>query len=475
MDLLCLEGFCPAMVTVEGGELRKPAVPEAGSDLNITVPDPVQKPLTGSYDILIAGVGGTGLITIGNLLGMAAHLEGKECSVLDNTGIARMGGAVTTHVRLGEPGINLNASRIENLAAKALLGSDLVVSASMEVLPRIGDEQTTAILNTYIAPTADQAENPELSVNVDALVEKVTSRVGENSVTLDATELASSLMGNKIFANILMLGIAFQKGLIPLDITSIHQAIELNASAVEENLTAFEWGRRYAVDAEAVAAFAGLAETAPYSLEQKISERTDDLAKYQNTAYAKRYTDLIAKVRDADKDQNSAALSKAVADNYYKLLAVKDEYEVARLYTDGDFEQKIKDLFEGDVKLEFHIGRNLVAAENRNTDRLKKQKFGSWFISVLNLLNGVKGLRGSLIDPFKYTKDRKRDRQLIDDYEQSIDALLKGLSAENYDLSVEIAKIPDVIRGFGRIRDRSVTLAKDREHELLAQLDNKAA
>jgi indolepyruvate ferredoxin oxidoreductase len=471
-DLLCLEGFCPAMVTVEGGELRKPAsatkIPAADAPLE----DPAIPSLSETYDILIAGVGGTGLITIGNLLGMAAHIEGKECSVLDNTGIARMGGSVTTHVRLGKAGTALNAARIENVNTDVLIGGDPIVGAGAEVLSRINTNQTKAVINTYVAPTADQAENPELEVDIKGLVATIENRVGDGQVNFtNATELAANLMGNKIFTNIILLGIAFQKGMIPLELGSIHQAIGLNASAVDENLIAFEWGRRYAVDPESVMASAGILKSSQLSLDQKIAARADDLVAYQNQAYAKRYTDFIANVRAVEKQKigNSEQLTEAVVDNYYKLLAAKDEYEVARLFTDGAFEKNIADMFEGDIKLKYYVGRSLVSADNQDVDRLKKREFGPWFTSALGLLSSLKAFRGTTFDPFNYSADRKRDRKLLQVYEQSIGKLLDGLSPASHEVSIEIAALPNDIRGFGLIKDKSIAAAGKREQELFDQ------
>jgi len=468
MDLLCLEGFCPALVTVEGGNLR---MPNPSAELDIPLEDPPVPTLTEPRDILIAGVGGSGLITVGNLLGMAAHLEGKECSVLDNTGIARMGGSVSTHVRLGESGARLNASRIADVNADVLIGGDPVVSASAEVLTRIRADQTQAVVNTFIAPAAAQAADPELLFDGESILANVKSRVStDGSVLANATELAFGLLGNKIYANIFMLGIAFQKGLIPLEFTSIRQAIELNGAAVEENISAFNWGRRFAVDPDAVTELAGLAETAPLSLEQKIAVREDHLTAYQNAAYAKRYTDMVAKAlsREQEIDAASDSLTTAIAENYFKLLAMKDEYEVARLYTDGEFEKKISDMFEGDVKLHYHIGRKLIHTEERNTDRLKKRTFGPWFMSAFQILSSLKGLRGTPLDPFGGAADRKRDRKLVQDYEQSIEKLLADLSPDNLTTAIEVASLPAGIRGFGAIKDRSIVAAQKRESELRA-------
>ena len=287
---------------------------------------------------------------------------------------------------------------------------------------------------------------------------------------LVTSELAFGLLGNKIYANILMLGIAFQKGLIPLEFNSIKQAIQLNGAAVEENITAFIWGRRYAVDPDAVSEVAGLAETSPLSLEQKITVRTDHLVAYQNAAYAERYTDFVAKARACEQEIDAASdsLTTAIAENYFKLLAMKDEYEVARLYTDGEFEQKISDMFEGDVKLHYHIGRNLIHTEERNTDRLKKRTFGPWFMSAFQMLNSLKGLRGTPLNPFGYSADRKRDRKLVQDYEQTVEKLLADLSFDNLAAAIEIASLPANIRGFGAIKGRSIAVAKKRESELLA-------
>ncbi|MAF49951.1 MAG: indolepyruvate ferredoxin oxidoreductase [Rhodospirillaceae bacterium] len=471
-DLSCLEGFCPAMVTVTGAKLRTPAaIEDTGS--NWAIDEPVAAELEAPYHILIAGVGGTGLITIGAILGMAAHLEGNECSILDNTGLARMGGSVTTHVRLAPSGGALHAPRIDAAGADLLLGCDPLVAAGAEVSVRVAEAKTRAAINSHMAPTLAQALDPESSGDRADVFSAIESHITSDEDDLvDASGLALALLGDKIYANMLLTGFAFQRGCIPLGLAAIRRAIELNGTEVENNLKAFTWGRRLAADRQKVLGLAGLAgEETETGLGSLLKTRMNHLADYRNKAYAVRYGELVDKFREREAALAGAsgapgapgALTEAVAENYFKLLAVKDEFEVARLFADGVFDDQLSAMFEGGYRVDYHIGRV------KSGGGQGKRCFGPWFGRAMRLLAKSRGLRGSILNPFHFTADRKRDWKLIAEYEATAGVLLENLNAENLELATEIAAIPDAIRGFGDVRDRSLITARQRHHQLMAE------
>jgi len=462
-DLSCLQGFCPAMVTVTGAKLRAPQIVQDGG-WSIGEPAPVE--LAAPYNILIAGVGGTGLITIGAILAMAAHLDGIECSVLDNTGLARMGGAVTTHLRLAPSGRLLDAPRIDAAGADLLLGCDALVAAGPEVSSRIQKGRTRAVVNSHMAPTAAEALDPETPIDRDAVFAAIAEHItGDEGNFADTGGLALALLGDRIYANMLLTGFAFQKGHIPLSGASVEQAIGLNGTETENNLRAFAWGRRLAVDRQRVLERAGLAAGAgDNSLGDRITFHMQQLTRYRNRAYAVRYGELVDKfrARETGITGGPGALTGAVADNYYKVLAIKDEFEVARLFTDGAFDDQLGALFEDGYRVHYHVGR--LGGGGR-----KKHRFGPWFGTALGLARKFKSLRYSVLNPFFFTRDRKRDRNLIAEYEATAEELLEHLDAGNLQLATEIAAIPDAIRGFGHVRDRSLIGALKRHDRLLAE------
>ena len=455
-DLSCLEGFCPAMVTVSGAKLREPSIAEDGGwDMD----DPAMAELAAPYNILIAGVGGTGLITVGAILGMAAHLQGIECSVLDNTGLARMGGADT----------DLNAPRIQSAGADLLLGCDALVAAGPEVAGSVLKSQTRAVVNSHMAPTAAEALDPESPIDRDAVFKALGAHITDAEDDFaDASGLALALLGDKIYANILLTGFAFQKGYIPLSAAAIERAITLNGTAVDNNLRAFAWGRRLAADRGRVLGFAGLdVGEEQAGLGDKIRIRMQHLVEYRDQAYAVRYGELVDRVREKETELagGAGALTEAVADNYFKLLAIKDEFEVARLYTDGVFDAKLRTMFEDGYRVDYHLGR---LGGGR-----KKQSYGPWMKLVFRVMNGVKILRSPLLNPFYFTADRRRDRKLIRQYEAVIDEVLELLRADNLELAADIANVPDGIRGFGPIRDRSIITAWARHDQLIEKFNER--
>jgi indolepyruvate ferredoxin oxidoreductase len=482
-DFSCVEGFCPSFVTVHGGRLRKRKATEIGVAAE-TLPEPALPAVDTPYGILVTGVGGTGVVTIGALIGMAAHIEGKGCSVLDMTGLAQKGGSVFSHVRIAKEPEDIHAVRIAAGGARLLLGCDVVVAASFDALAKIERGKAHAIVNTHQAVTGDFTRQPDLEFPVERLEQAVLDAAGPEATDfLDATRIATALMGDSIATNLFMLGYAYQKGLIPVSGDAITQAIELNGVAVESNKRAFLWGRRAGLDLAAVEATARRAAPEPAShdiatdLDEIVARRRSQLTAYQDAALAERYRALVEKVRrvEAERAKGRRGLAEAVARNYFKLLAYKDEYEVARLYANGDFRRQLEEQFEGDYRIEFNLAPPIAAARDPKTGHLKKRTFGPWMMRAFGLLAKMKGLRGTALDPFGRTEERKLERRLITDYERVVEQLLARLDDGNHALAVEIAGIPDAIRGYGHVKLGFLAAAKQKESELLAAFHSPGA
>ncbi len=476
-DFSCVNGFCPSFVTVHGGRLRKSKAAAAAADPSAGLPEPTA-PALGSepYNILVTGVGGTGVVTIGALLGMASHIEGKGISVLDMTGLAQKGGAVLSHVRIASRPEDIHATRVAAGEANLVLGCDLVVAAGSEALGKMREGVTRAVVNSHETPTGDFTRNPDMAFPAGALLETIRQSAGERATdVIEATRLATALMGDAIATNLFMLGFAFQRGYIPVSAEAILKAIGLNGVAVEMNSGAFRWGRLAAHDLARVEQAAAPKVVAAghlisRTLDEIVSRRAAELTAYQDAAYAGRYKALVARVAaaESEKAKGLSGLAEATARYYYKLLAYKDEYEVARLYTDGAFLRALHEQFEGGFKLEFHMAPPLIAERDAETGELKKRKYGRWMLSAFRIVARFKGLRGSWLDPFGKSAERKRERALIGEYEAVIEELVRGLDHENHRLAVEIAALPEHIRGYGHIKERHLAEVKAREAELLA-------
>ena len=471
-DFSCVEGFCPSFVTVHGGSLRKPEAVGL-SALFIALPEPRQPSLERPWNILLPGVGGSGVTTVGALLGMAAHLEGKGCSVLDQAGLAQKFGPVITHIRVAAKQDDIFAVRIAAGETDLLLGCDLVVAASEEALAKLNDRIAHAVINSHEAATAEFTRNPDAQVPGAAMREALIEAVGAGKTHfVDATRLATRLLGDSIASNLFMLGFAYQKGLVPVSAEAIAKAIELNGVAVQLNQQAFLWGRRAAHDSAAVEKLAApKVVEAPRceSLDEIVQYRIDLLTAYQNTAYAERYRALVQRVRLADKGADQA-LSRAVARYYAKLLAYKDEYEVARLYSDGRFIQQLEAQFEGDYRLQFHLAPSWLAKPDPVSGQPRKLQFGPWMLKAFGLLAKFKILRGTPLDLFGYSAERKLELQLIEDYERSVDYLLKQLNAGNYRSAVALAELPEQIRGYGHVKEQSLIKVREQERQLRERL-----
>ncbi|MFO1049937.1 MAG: indolepyruvate ferredoxin oxidoreductase family protein [Geminicoccaceae bacterium] len=488
-DYSCLNGFCPSFVTVEGGRLRKGKALAGEADLP-PLPDPVLPDLARPWGILITGVGGTGVVTIGAILCMAAHLEGKGVTALDMAGLAQKGGSVWSHVRLAADPGQLWAPRIAAGEADAVIGCDIVVTVGDESLAKMQQGRTRAVVNSdssvtseFVRTVAEQARTGDLDRYRDpefptqAMEDQIVDAVGPQAAWfLDASRLATALMGDAIATNMFMLGCAWQRELVPLGEAAILQAIELNGAAVALNTAAFLWGRRAAHDPAAVESSATPRDALPdqqrlsASLDELVERRVAYLTAYQDAAYAERYRALVERARRAEAERvpGSEALAMAVARNLHKLMAYKDEYEVARLYSDTDFLARVGAMFEGDWKLKFHLAPPLLAGPDPITGEPEKQTYGPWMLRAFRLLARLKRVRGTWLDPFGRTAERRQERQLVLDYEALIPELLAALTPDNHATAVELAAIPDRIRGFGPVKERFLRHAKSREAELLA-------
>jgi indolepyruvate ferredoxin oxidoreductase len=407
---------------------------------------------------------------------MAAHLEGKGCTVLDFTGLSQKNGAVMSHVRLAPKPEDLHAVRIGAGAADLLLGCDMVVAASPGALSRVENGVTRAVINSYLAPTAAFVINPDVDFETLTMHRALKAAAGDANVEfLDGTGTATALMGDSIATNLFMLGYAFQQGLVPLSLEAIERAIELNGVAVEINKRTFAWGRLAAHDRGKVTALLGNGlrddqAPAPPSLKELVERRATFLTDYQDTAYAKRYRDLVAHVAEAERTRGRGltGLAETVAKNLFKLMAYKDEYEVARLYTNGEFLKKLHQQFEGDFTLEFNLAPPLLAPRDPATGQLQKRAYGPWVFSAFRLLAGLRRLRGTAFDIFGRTEERRMERRLIDEYEVLLREIARSLGPDNHALAIEIARLPEQIRGYGHIKERNVKAAKSREAQLLA-------
>ncbi len=488
-DFSCVNGFCPSFVTVHGGRVRRASGPGARSALalpDVPLTEPALPGLGRAWSLLVTGIGGTGVVTIGQLLGMAAHLEGLQVTVLDMAGLAQKNGAVMSFVRFARAGEPLYAPRIGVAGADAVLGCDLVVTAGREALARMNGA-TRVVANVAGTPTADFTRNPDWKFPADGMQSAIADAVGtENAEFVDATRLATALLGDAIASNLFLLGHAWQRGLVPLSGAAIDRAIELNGVAIEQNRTAFAWGRTAALDRERVeaAAAAGLGKSAPTpvsrrlsaSLDETIARRVDHLVDYQDERYARRYRERVERVRQAERalvGEGPLALTDAVARNLFKLMAYKDEYEVARLYTASAFRERLDEQFEGDFRLSFHLAPPLLARRNAKGE-LVKREYGSWVMNVFAVLARLRRLRGTTFDPFGRTEERRAERQLVADYEATVDRLLETLDVQRLPLAVRIASIPDEIRGFGHVKARNLASARKRWGEEMARYEAPA-
>ncbi|MEM7407703.1 MAG: indolepyruvate ferredoxin oxidoreductase family protein [Pseudomonadota bacterium] len=480
-DYSCIEGFCPSFVTVHGAEPKRVQPVRRETDYADGLPDPRIAPIDGTFNLLINGVGGTGVVTIGAVLGMAAHLESKEASIYDMTGLSQKGGAVFSHLRLAETGNPITGPRIGPASADVVLGCDLVVSGGKESLAACVPGVTRAVVNAHLTPTGAFQTNPDLILESNPLESLLRQRIGKDRLhSIDATTIARTLLGDTIGANMFMVGYALQLGLLPVSLTAVVKAIELNGVAIGLNMDALGLGRLAAHDPEACARL--LADdadddTPAPTLDQQIAERAEWLTDYQNAAYGARYRQLLDTVRAAEQRvaPGSQALTRAVTRYAYKVMAYKDEYEVARLYTDGTFEAALGDQFDAGYTLSFHLAPPLFAARDPSTGLPAKREYGPWILSVFRMLARLRGLRGTALDVFGMTAERRRERQVRDEYLALIERLCGDLTKENLATAVELAEVPERIRGFGHVKEAHLARADEIRKELTAKFDEARA
>jgi indolepyruvate ferredoxin oxidoreductase len=475
-DTSCLKGFCPSFVTVEGGQLKKKA--KGASRIawpELDLPEPSLPDTKHAWGMVVAGVGGTGVITIGQLLGMAAHIEGKGIVTQDAAGLAQKGGATWSHVLVADHQEDIRTTRVSLAAADLVIGCDPIVTASQETMQRMREGRTHVALNTHSAPTAAFVRNANWQNPGEACMLDIVQAVGMDSVrTFDADRVATQVLGDSIFVNPMLLGFAWQKGWVPLGLDALMRAIELNDVAVAQNKAAFTWGRHCAQHWPAVQALLAPAQVVqfhpPQGVDAVIDKRFAFLQDYQNLAYANHYRALVELVRDAEAPLHKTTLTEAVARNLFKLMAYKDEYEVARLHTDAAFLQKINDMFEGDYTLNYHLAPPLIAKTNAKGE-LQKQKFGPLMLTGFRLLKHLKGLRGTALDVFGYTHERRTERALIQQYRATVQTLASQLNTANHALAVEMARIPEQIKGFGHVKARHLAAAREKWDGLKARWD----
>ena len=474
LDYSCVKGFCPSFVTVEGGTLKKPKKEQRG-DLSAlpALPEPALPVTETAWGIVVAGVGGTGVITIGQLLGMAAHLEGKGVVTQDSAGLAQKGGATWSHIQIANRPDAIFTTKVDTAKADLVIGCDAIVGASKSTLAVMQQGRTYVALNTHGTPTAGFVKNTEWQFPGGNCEAAVRGSVGEALMgAFDAEQVSVQMLGDSIYTNPLLLGYAWQRGRIPLTHAALMRAIELNGVQIDNNKAAFEWGRRCAHDLAAVQALFKAQAVIQFvkrpSLADMVRTRTEFLSGYQDAAYAAGYATFIERVRAAEAGLGGTKLSEAVARYLFKLMAYKDEYEVARLHTDPAFTARIADMFEGDYKLVHHLAPPLTAKKNHRGEVLK-QPYGPWMRSAFGVLARLKGLRGGALDVFGRTEERRTERALIVEYRACVEELLKDLSAERLALAVEIARIPEDIRGYGHVKLRHLAAARPKWAALMAR------
>ena len=454
-DFSCINGFCPSFVSVEGERQQRIGVATI-ADVS-TLADPDFATINGCFDLLVTGVGGTGVITVGALITMAAHLEGKGSSVLDFMGFAQKFGPVLSYIRIADEPSDINQVRIESSRADALIGCDLVVSSSPQASKTYSRELTRAVMNTAEMATGDFILHRDANLRAEDRLTAIRENVGELSA-VDANRLATELLGDTIYANVLLLGFAWQQGLVPISYTALLRAIELNNVKVDNNKQAFNWGRIAAADPARIESL--LTDDSPtqdQTLDDVIRRRAEFLVGYQNDTLADRYTKLVERVRAAETSLGKTEdLSDAVARAYFKFLSYKDEYEVARLHTQSGFLESVRKDFGENAKLTFHLAPPLLNTGLDARGRPRKREFGSWMIPAFRLLAGLRGLRGTAFDLFGMAAERKMERALIGEFESTIDTLLSNLDPDNLPAAAEIVAIYMDIRGYGPVKEQSV-------------------
>jgi indolepyruvate ferredoxin oxidoreductase len=467
-DFSCLKGFCPSFVSVKGAKVKRRVIDPAAA--LSPPPEPVLPPLEQSFGILVTGIGGTGVITIAALLGMAAHLEGKGTACLDMIGVAQKGGAVTSHLKLAPTQDGTGAPRLAPGGADLVLGCDMVVAAGRGAVPLMAKGRTRAVVNTAEQMTGAFTRDPDMQFPAARLLADIEAAAGKVD-RLDASGLAERLLGDAIGANLMLVGYAWQQGWLPLSAEAIRRAIEINGVAVAFNRRAFELGRHMAHAPGAVAALLPARVPPLEALDDIVAHRAAFLTDYQNEAYAWRYRERVEAVRavEAAVLPGSEALAVAAARYLFKLMAIKDEYEVARLHSGAAFRRQLEAEFESWDRLDFHLAAPLLASRDLRTGLLRKQRYGPWMMRAFRVLARMKHLRGTTWDLFGRTAERRMERQLLAEYEALLDMVCAELTADNHRVAVELAGLPEHIRGFGHVREQHVRKVKAQQQNLVKQ------
>lgn len=475
-DYSCVSGFCPSFVTVEGGQLRKPKKSNNVALANTAqLATPTLPAIDDPYGVIVTGIGGTGVITVGQIIAWAAHIAGVACSVLDMSGLAQKGGPVLSHVRLCKDAAQIHSTRVGTGMADLVIGCDAIVTAGKDALSRMGEGRTHAVINSTATPTAAFIRNPDWQFPADSAEHSIRAACGAERVDLvDAGRIATQLMGDAIATNMFMLGYAWQKGWVPLPLEALMQAIALNGVSVEFNQQSFQWGRQAAHDLNSIERELAPSQIVtlkrPSSLGDVIQTRMDFLSQYQDPEYARCYVEFVDQVKTTESkiaQTKHLPLTEAVAKYLFKLMAYKDEYEVARLHTSEQFRQQIEAMFEGDFHIHFHLAPPIFAKKNHQ-GHLQKKSYGPWIMPALRVLAKLRFLRGTPFDLFGYSNERKMERELIAEYRSMIEQVLRQLTQSKLASAVEIARIPDEIRGYGHIKENNVKKAREKAHRLLA-------
>jgi indolepyruvate ferredoxin oxidoreductase len=471
-DFSCVNGFCPSFVSVEG-TLKKPKAAKSDKAPALPeIPQPTLPMAQSAWGIVVAGIGGTGVITIGQLLGMAAHLEGKGVITQDAAGLAQKGGATWSHIQIAVTQDAILTTKVDAAKADLVIGCEAIVAANPVTLSVMREGRTYVALNTHRSPTATFVNNPDWQFPGGKCEDAIAAAVGKDLLgAFDADTVATKLLGDSIFTNPLMLGYAWQQGRVPLSHAALMRSIELNGVQVDKNKQAFEWGRRCAHDLKSVQAQFAAAKVIEFvkkpSLDETVKRRVDFLTGYQDADYAAQYAAIVDRVKAAEAPLGSTRLADAVARNLFKLMAYKDEYEVARLQSDPAFLAKLADQFEDGFKLKYHLAPPLLAAKNAKGELVKKT-YGGWMKGAFGVLARFKGLRGTAFDVFGYTEERKTERALIAEYRTLVDELLGSLSAERLADAVALASLPDEIRGYGHVKERHLAKVRAKWADQLA-------
>ena len=474
-DYSCVSGFCPSFVTVEGGALRKPA--KSATQAPQGLPMPMLPRLDEPCNVVITGVGGTGVVTIGALMGMAAHLEGKGVLVLDMAGLAQKGGAVMSNVRLAATPQGLHAARVAARQADVVIGCDLMVAAAKDALGTMHPSRTRCVMNLDVAPTGAFTQNPDWQTDPAAMLQRVTD-ASLLTTSINASAIATALLGDAVATNVFLLGYAWQQGWIALEEASLMRAIELNGAAVAMNKAAFAWGRQAAIDLVPVRIAAGLDKPGVVvampprsaSLKDVLVDRVKRLTSYQNERYSRKFEEAVLEISVVEKQRTGGdRLAREVAVSLYKLMAYKDEYEVARLYVETGFFERIGQQFEGDYTLRFHLAPPLLSKRDAEGHLIKKS-YGPWLAHAYRWLARAKALRGTVFDVFGYTHERREERAAIGEFLALMRQVVGDLQPAQLNVALELARLPQSVRGYGHIKERNTVEARQKQAELLEQL-----